>query len=79
MAFAVGEVPDEGAEEVDEAFEDADHQDPHQDPFPHLGGERAFDDTSEAETQRSDNGCSNNSHPDGHAFDKLLFIHNQLY
>ena len=79
MAFAVGEVPDEGAEEVDEAFEDADHQDPHQDPFPHLGGERAFNHSAEAEAQCGDDSRGDNCHPDCCAFDEFLFIHNQLY
>jgi hypothetical protein len=54
LALAVGEVPDEGAEEVDEAFEDADDDEAHQDPFRDLCEEGAFDDSAEAEAEDGD-------------------------
>lgn len=38
-AFAVGEVPDERAKEIDEAFEDADDDEAHEDPFHDFGEE----------------------------------------
>jgi len=68
-------VPDQGAEEVDEAFQDADDHEAHQDPLPHLGGEGAFDDTAEAEANDGDGQSSHHRHPDGDAFDERYLIH----
>lgn len=75
FAFAVGEVPDQGAEEVDEAFQDADDHEAHQDPLPYLGGEGAFDDTAEAKADDRDDQGRHHRHPNGDAFHKLYFIH----
>ena len=68
-------MPDQGTEEVDEAFQDADDHETHQDPLPHLGGEGAFDDTAEAEADYGDDQGCHHRHPDGDTFDERYLIH----
>ena len=68
-------MPDQRAEEVDEAFQDADDHEAHKNPLPYLGGEGAFDDTAEAEADDGDGQSSHHRHPDGDTFDKRNLIH----